>query len=212
MDIHNLIPAVLRLQASTPSEGSRAETYLRTYPALLSLAASAGVDDATRFLHLALGIYGWMPRILRVDPRSLDRAVTALRRATAATDTNDAIGHIEAVAECLQSVVGASKLLHFANPGLFPIWDRNVEGFRQSANPSQHHMGQVKNYIAYATEVHAIRNASMFSEFHRAFNQAFEDRLRRLRIAVYPVTEVRCVELAMFELASDQYSGNESAQ
>jgi hypothetical protein len=66
-------------------------------------------------------------------------------------------------------------------------------------------MGQVRNYTAYASEVHAIRQASTFSEFHRAFNQAFQDRLGRLRIEPYPLTEVRSVESAMFELASNQH-------
>lgn len=205
MDFNSLIPAVQRVQTSTPPEGSRAATYLRTYPALLTLASSAAVDDATRFLQLAAVVYGWMPRIVRVDPSHLDRAVTALRQATAATNTNEAALQVAAVAACLHSVVGASKLLHFANPELFPIWDRNVEGLRRSTVPSQHHMDQVKNYTAYTSEVYAIRKAARFSEFYQAFKQAFENRLGRLRIAPYPLTEVRCVESAMFELASDQY-------
>jgi hypothetical protein len=62
-------------------------------------------------------------------------------------------------------------------------------------------MDQVKNYTAYASEVHAIRQASMFPRFYRDFGQAFQDRLRRLHIAPYRVTEVRCIEAAMFELA-----------
>ncbi len=205
MDLNNLIPAVQRVQTSTPLEGSRAATYLRTYPALVTLGSSPAVDDATRFLQLAAAVYGWMPRIVRVDPSHLDRAVAALRQATAATDANEAALQIADVAACLHSVVGASKLLHFANPELIPIWDRNVEGLRRSAVPSQHHMDQLKNYVAYASEVHALRKASMSSGFFQAFKQAFEDRLRRLSIAPYPLTEVRCVESAMFELASDQY-------
>ncbi len=62
-------------------------------------------------------------------------------------------------------------------------------------------MDQVENYSAYASEVNAIRGALMFPDFYRAFKEAFEDRLGRLGIAPYPLTEVRCVELAMFELA-----------
>jgi hypothetical protein len=209
MDLNDLIPAVQRTQASTPPEGSRAATYLRTYPVLLTLASSAAADHATRFLQLAAAVYGWMPRIVRVEPDHLDRAVAALRQATVATDMSEAAVQVAAVAACLHSVVGASKLLHFGNPELFPIWDRNVEGLRRSAAPSQHHMGQVRNYTAYASEVHAIRKASMFSEFYRAFKQAFEDRLGRLRIAPYSLTEVRCIESAMFELASDQYYDGE---
>jgi hypothetical protein len=209
MDIDSLIPAVQRVQIGTPEEGSLAATYLRTYPALLTLASSAAVDDSTRFLQLAAAVYGWMPRIVRVDPSHLDRAVAALRYATAATDTNEAAVPVAGVAACLHSVVGASKFLHFANPELFPIWDRNVEGLRRSAPPSQHHMDQVRNYTAYASDVHAIRKASTFSEIYRDFKRAFEDRRGRLRITPYPLTAVRCIESAMFELASDQHHEGE---
>jgi hypothetical protein len=146
-----------------------------------------------------------MPRVVRLDTGHLDRAVAALRQARAATDTSEIAVQVPEVAACLHSVVGASKLLHFASPELFPIWDRNVEGLRQSAAPSQHHMHQIKNYAAYASEVHAIRRASMFLQFYRDFGQAYQDCLRRLHIAPYRVTEVRCIESAMFELASDQY-------
>src|SRR5207302_4976503 len=112
---------------------------------------------------------------------------------------------IRAVAECLRSVVGSSKLLHFANPKLFPIWDRKVECFRLSADPSQYHMNQVNNYAAYASEVHEIRQACSFSGFYTAFIQAFKERLSRLKISAYCLTEVRSVESAMFELAGNEH-------
>jgi hypothetical protein len=70
-------------------------------------------------------------------------------------------------------------------------------------------MDQVKNYTAYASEVHEIRQSPTFPEFCRVFNQAFEERLRRLRIVPYCITEVRSVESAMFELATDQYHEGE---
>jgi hypothetical protein len=203
MDLSNLTPALQRIHTSTPPAGSRAATYFRTYPALLTLAASSTFDDRTAFLLLAASVYGWMPRVVRVDPGHLDRAIAALRHAKVVTDMPEDAGQVADVAACLHSVVGASKLLHFANPDVFPIWDRNVEGFRRSGTPSQHHMDQVKNYAAYALDVHATRRASMFPDFYRAFRQAFEDRLGRLRIAPYRLSEVRCVELAMFELAGE---------
>src|SRR5262249_54678030 len=144
MDLNSLMSAVQRLQANSPPDGSRAATYLRTYPALLALASSPTVDHATGFLQLATAVYGWMPRVIRVDPNHLERATAALRQAREATETGEVTGQVADIAACLHSVVGASKLLHFANPKVFPIWDRNVEGLRRAAAPSQHHMDQVK--------------------------------------------------------------------
>ena len=209
MDLNRLIPAVQRVRTSTPSEGSRTATYLRTYPALLAVASYSDMDDSTGFLQLATIAYGWMPRIVRLDPNHLNRAVAAFREARKATDLNGTEMGIADVAACLHSVVGASKLLHFVNPKLFPIWDRNVEGFRLSTDPSQHHMHQVKNYTAYTSEVHEIRQNPMFSEFYRAFNQGFKERLRRLKIPPYCLTEVRSVESAVFELARNEYDEGE---
>src|SRR5262245_17433708 len=120
MDLNRLIPAVRRVETNTPAEDSRPATYLQTYPALLMLASSAATDDSNRFLQLAAAVYGWMPRVVRVDATKLDRAVAAFRQAAAATVINES--HVDDVATCLHSVVGASKLLHFANPELFPIW------------------------------------------------------------------------------------------
>ncbi|SRR5579875_719997 len=142
-----------------------------------------------------------MPRIVRLDPHHLASAVDAVRAAQGATDANWNEIPIEGIAECLSSVVGASKLLHFANPKVFPIWDSKAERFRLCANPSQYHMGQVRNYKAYASEVHRIRQTHGFAEFYAGFNQAFAERLNRLTISPYRLTEVRAVESAMFELS-----------
>jgi hypothetical protein len=204
MDLNRLIPAVQSVRTSARPQGHRAVTYLRTYPALLAIASCSGVDDSTKFLQLATVAYGWMPRILRLDPNHLEFAIAVLREAREATDTNWTEVRIDHVVECLRSVVGASKLLHFANPKLFPIWDRKVERFRLFAKPSQHHMGQQRNYTAYVSEVHEIRRASGFSDFYKGFNQAFELRLNRLDISPYRLTEVRSIESAAFELAGNE--------
>ena len=34
------------------------------------------------------------------------------------------------VAACLHSLVGASKVLHFVNDSVFPIWDSRIETYR----------------------------------------------------------------------------------
>src|SRR2546425_2868478 len=127
--MEQLQAAIDSVRTRTPSANSRAATYLRTYPALLATARCDGVDDTTRFLQLATMAYGWMPRVLRLDLNHLDKAIIALRRAWAATEgawDDEGVGHLAAV---LCSVVGASRLLHFANPQVFPIWAGTSNGF-----------------------------------------------------------------------------------
>lgn len=202
--LNRLLDAIGRVRAKVPAEGSRAATYLRTYPALLALASCPEVEDSMRFLQLAAAAYGWMPRIVRLDPEYLSSAIDAFRQAPEATDANWPNALVEQVAACLHSVVGASKLLHFANPAVFPIWDKKVERFWLSAEPSQYHMDQDRHYKAYALRVHEIRREPSFPEFYEALNLAFAERLGRLAIPPYRLTEVRSIETAAFELAGNE--------
>jgi hypothetical protein len=204
MDLQTLRTSVEMVRRNTPALFSRAATYLRTYPALLSIARQSEADDRTKFLQLATVAYGWMPRIVRLDPVHLDSAIEAFTRAQAATEVSWNQVSIEHVAACLHSVVGASKLLHFANPEVFPIWDRNVERISCGTEPSQYHMDQLTNYVSYAGQVHELRQAAAFHAFFDEFTHAYKERLDRLEITRYPLTQIRAVEAAAFELAGDE--------
>jgi hypothetical protein len=107
------------------------------------------------------------------------------------------------IAACLHSVVGASKVLHFVNDAVFPIWDSNIETFRLGGKPPYNHMNRVGNYFAYADEVHAIRRDPGCPAFFTQFVAAFNARLAALRIGPYPISEVRAIEAAALELARD---------
>lgn len=62
-------------------------------------------------------------------------------------------------------------------------------------------MNIVANYFAYAKEVHAIRQDRAFPAFLTQFTAAMNARLTALSIAHYPISEVRAIEAAAFELA-----------
>jgi len=149
--------------------------------------------------------YGWMPRVLRLDPDYIESAVLTLRSAQVATADDWSTVPVGDLALCLNSVVGASKVLHFTNPQTFPIWDRKVERFRQGTD-NQHHMNQVRNYLNYAHEIHAIARAPEFEAFFTAFSEVFRARLEALGIVPYQLTAVRAIEAAAFELADDEPS------
>jgi len=109
------------------------------------------------------------------------------------------------LANCLYSVVGASKVLHFTNPQVFPIWDSGVERFRQRGEVSQYHMSQPQNYVSYAHEIHVIAQAREFEAFFSAVSEAFQARFKALGIAPYQVTKVRAIEAAAFELSASDH-------
>ena len=64
-------------------------------------------------------------------------------------------------------------------------------------------MRQPQNYVNYAREVHAIAQAREFQAFFSDVSEAFQARLKALRIAPYQVTKVRAIEASAFELSDD---------
>ena len=73
--------------------------------------------------------YGWMPTILdelgELDDVSKEgNLVKYLNKAKHHKKERLNIREIEHIASCINnSVVGASKLLHFINPNVYAIWD-----------------------------------------------------------------------------------------
>ena len=130
MNLAAIRPAIASVLANPVVTELRNHTYLATYPGIIAIGTAPGVAPGVKFHQLATLVYGWMPRIIRIDPRHSAGAITAFGMAIAATPhTFDHVA-IQSIADCLHSVVGASKLLHFANPDIFPIWDSNIEAFR----------------------------------------------------------------------------------
>jgi hypothetical protein len=146
-----------------------------------------------------------MPRILRIDGAVIQGATSALVDAARATEIDLAI--VDAVANCLNSVVGASKILHFVNPNVYPIWDAKVQRVWARSDPTQHYMSQTKNYTSYSYEVHRLRLDSDFHGFCTEFRSACSARLLHLAIPRYEISEVRVIESAAFELSGGEYEG-----
>ena len=120
INLPTLDQAVDLMRLNKLSEGSREATFLRTYPAVLVSAKSSDRAVTETFLMTAAFVYGWMPGILRVESQRLDAAAKAFDTARA-QDAEFSEGDVKAVASCLQSLVAASKVLHFANPYLYPL-------------------------------------------------------------------------------------------
>ena len=159
MILADIEPAIARISPAKPVTDPRAYTYLATYPAFLALASEPGMFDLARFHQIAVMAYGWMPRILRLHREYTEPALTALQRARTVTVDGLVAGDIEPVVRCLHSVVGASKILHFVNPDVFPIVDSGIARFR--GVPASD-LEDEQQYCAYVREVHRIIGESGF--------------------------------------------------
>lgn len=209
MELADLRRSIERIQNPDhdPPGNSRDATYLRTYPSIVAFGTQAGEPDSS-FLHrMALMTYGWMPRVLRLDPVYITSALLALKAAKEVTLDDWGRLAIQDLADCLSSIVGASKVLHFVNPEVFPIWDSRIEGFRRGGRVNQYHMNQLQNYLLYVREIQSLTQTDGFAVLHLALSEAFKRRLKALGITPYPLTKVRGIELAMFEIAGTPGEG-----
>lgn len=202
MKLSDIQPALDEIQRNPRILDLRAITYIATYPSLRAFGKSSLPIDGDRFSQLVVMAYGWMPRIVRVDQGCVGDAKSAVQIAAQATvHTGLTKSAMLNLARCLRSVVGASKVLHFVNDEIFPIWDSGVEAFRLGGVLPYNHMNNVDNYFAYCNEVHAIRAEEGFRDFLGGINAAMDARLAALFIDPYPICEVRAIEVAAFELA-----------
>ncbi|AZD03497.1 hypothetical protein [Pseudomonas chlororaphis] len=180
-------------------------TYLRSYPALLAasrtLAGSHNSGDL--LLQLSAMCYGWMPRVVRVNARHVDKASAALACALESDVLIDT-AQMQDLANSLHSVVGTSKLLHFLRPQLYPIWDSKVARVWATSDATTN-MSKVENYRSYIEDIRTLIASADFAAFHDDFNQAYGRRLDRLKIAPYSLSPVRAVEAAAFELSGGDY-------
>lgn len=200
MNIERLYPAINLVHANLHRPGSKEASLLRTYPSLLRAARMEAQDPTDAFLRCASLAYSWMPRALRLDSDYLVAAVSAFDRSRADGVTiSEQL--VDPIAACLTSLVGASKVLHLGNPAVFPMWDKRVERFRLREDPTAYHMGQTRSYLAFINDVWSVTTDPLFLGFHQDYCTAYQERLQRLRIAPYPLTEPRVVQSAAAELA-----------
>ncbi|MBK5964336.1 hypothetical protein CCR95_09610 [Thiocystis minor] len=200
MNLELLYHAIDRVRGSRFGSHSREATFLRTYPVLLSAARLPVPNPVDDFLRLASLAYAWMPQALRLETAHLAAAAHAL---DAARDAAPLLSEpsIDAIAGCLGSLVGAAKVLHLANPAVFPLWDPRVERLRLQEAPTAYHMGQSSNYLRFIAEVRDIAAHPLFLTFHHEYCTAYQARLQCLKIPAYPLTEPRVIESAATELA-----------
>lgn len=173
--------------AGVPHDGS----YIKSYPHFLSYFAEREVltdVDVVRGAHM---VYGWMPTILEINPgvlpvTDLQLAATYLNRARQEALTK---ADLEALKRLINnSIVGASKLLHFVAPERYAIWDSRVYAFARGQYGSHAAVNSVTNYLGYLQERDKDIADERFPAFHRAV----------CKKVGYEVSKMRALELIMF--------------
>jgi hypothetical protein len=127
--VHSAVPATIAAEMH-PTESTGSDRSLQLLAHIAALPTPLEMVHAVVCVHI---VYGWMPTIL--DPLGVSKAVdenanrllevlNAARSAKEPRLTDDDLGLLRGFAN--NSTVGASKLLHFLNPCVYPIWDSRV--------------------------------------------------------------------------------------
>lgn len=144
--------------------------------------------------HLIIGIhfvYGWMPTILELYPKSeetFDEAVIILNKAKNRSGLLLSVDDLNKLKELFNnSLVGTSKLLHFINPEQYAIWDSRV--YRYLTGKEAHNkIGNPDLYLDYLSLCKEIAARKEYDEIHKEITNAVG----------YDVTKTRSIELIMF--------------
>jgi hypothetical protein len=190
--------------AASPEVASALHTdaYSAVYPTLVqyfeSFPRPLKFDSAVVGLHI---VYGWMPRI---PDLGLAASVGKTRAARASLEgkLSDSLGPnaqrdagtiMETVRRFTNnSLVGASKFLHFLRPDVFPIWDSRVARrfLPTLGRPTPAKMHNLGLWQIYFDAVNAWKL--------RPDVAAKIAALRGLNPNLASVTDIRIIELALF--------------
>lgn len=165
-------------------------SYLLSYPHLLSYFASRDIFDASDLVRGAHMVYGWMPTILNLAKSpNPDFNIGAEILNRARRDGRLSKDAIKSLVKLINnSLVGTSKLLHFVAPNKFAIWDSKVYTFVYEERPHHHQLNQVDRYCKYLRKLKKLCRDPRFKSFHESVN----------RKVGYDVSPMRAIELVMF--------------
>ena len=167
------------------------DPYIDSYPYLLEYFSGIRTNEPGDFVRGAHMVYGWMPTILGLYPdlgnKSLDFAAKVLTKARCGQELE--APELESLSSLVNnSLVGASKLLHFAAPATYPIWDSRVYSFVHEKRPHHYRVNNVAAYASYLSTLKELRSQPEFPSFHKSV-------VAKLG---YEVTPMRSLELVMF--------------
>lgn len=170
---------------------SQNDSYLLSYPYLINYFAakhSLTPEDVVCGAHM---VYGWMPTVLDLYPKrpniDLQTASDILNEMkNTGTLTNSQIEQLASLIN--NSLVGASKLLHFISPQKFAIWDSKVYAFVYGEKPHNYRVNDVLKYRHYLDLLSQYQQDSRFPLFHASVNNKVG----------YVVSPFRAIELMMY--------------
>lgn len=178
---------VFELESKTSID--RTSSFIISYPHLVGYFRRRNPLGADGLICGSFMVYGWMPTILKsisneTDLNELAVVLDDIRRRAEISDQE--LQLVTSVTN--NSLVGASKLLHFLAPSNFAIWDSRVYAFLRDAYPHNYQIQKLTGYRSYLKCLEDLVSHDEFPAFHASVNEKMG----------YEVTPFRALEVVMF--------------
>ena len=177
-----------KLQQDEKSISPKLEnSYFVSYPEFIKYFSDI---DLIKKHNLVIGInftYGWMPTIFDFRSDNFEVIIKILNNAKQEKIPSEK--ELELLKNCFNnSLVGASKLLHFINPNQFAIWDSRVYRYLTNTEPHSYRLDNYKSYLDFLEFCSIMTNHKDYLKIHNSLVEKVG----------YPMTKYRTIELIMF--------------
>ncbi|MDO6818926.1 hypothetical protein [Zobellia sp. 1_MG-2023] len=161
--------------------------YKKSYFEILSFFQEARILQESHLIIYAQIIYGSMPTMVNINLKNKDKLLTILSKARDGGEVN--LEEIKIIKEYINnSLVGASKLLHFLNPKTYAIWDSRIHRYI-TGKPTSYGINNISTYIKYLESVKDISSMDDYSRLHQKIAKHFD----------YEIQPSRVMEIIMFQ-------------
>jgi predicted AAA+ superfamily ATPase len=163
------------------------DSYLNTYQEFITYFKNIECIEKHHLVIASHFVYGWMPTVIQLKTKELKEVLTTLNAVKAGQLIS--LAELERIKFCINnSMVGASKLLHFISPKVYAIWDSRI--FRYlTGKKSQYGIEKPENYLEYLRRLNEIANKDEYKKLHAKIQDKF----------LYEISPLRAIELLMFE-------------
>lgn len=166
----------------------KSASFIISYKEFLSYFSE--IDELNKH-HIIIGshfTYGWMPTIIDLKNDSIDELVRILNEVKKGKKLNTE--ELKKLRMGINnSLVGASKLLHFINPDNYAIWDSRVYKYLTNQEPYDYRINDYEAYQNYLNLCHELTQNTQFEQINNDIS---------LKIG-YKVSKFRAIEIIMYE-------------
>ena len=157
------------------------KSYVKAYSHFIKFFEDLDVIDQQSFVIGAHFAYGWMPTMvtLREQSNEFQDEIALLNRARNG-EMLDADELYILRKSVNNSMVGASKLLHFINPHQYAIWDSRVNRCWTGGKP-QYRIKWPSQYLRYLNNCKDITSNPEFKQINETVNTHMDDEVTPLR-------------------------------